>query len=351
MKAWQYRFAVARKCGLLVTLGVVVLALVGCGKGTDQAPGSSGSAGAGLSGTVSLDGSSTVAPIAAALAEEFGKLEPKVHPTVAESGSGGGFKKFAAGEIDIANASRPIEPPEVEAAKKNGIEFVELPIAFDGLSVVVNPKNDFVDYLTVEELKRIWEPGSKVKTWADVRQGFPNEPIKLFGAGTDSGTFDYFTKAIVGKEKASRPDYQASEDDNTLVQGVSGDKYSLGYFGYSYFDANRDKLKVVKIDSGNGPVEPTADTIMDGTYAPLSRPLLMYANLKSLDRPEVMAFLKFVLTEGPKIMPQVGFVPLPQEAYELALKRLEAKTTGTVFHGAQPGMKPQDLLKAPGSGG
>jgi len=335
-------------------LAVAAVVLIGCGKSTDQASGTSGSSGGSgseLSGTITLDGSSTVSPIAAALAEEFSKTQPKVHPTVAESGTGGGFKKFAAGEIDIANASRPIEPSEVEAARKNGIEFVELPIAFDGLSVVVNPSNDFVDYLTVEELKRIWEPGSKVKTWADVRPGFPNEPIKLFGAGTDSGTFDYFTKAIVGKEKASRADYQASEDDNTLVQGVSGDKYSLGYFGFSYFDANRDKLKIVKIDGGDGPVEPTAETIMDGTYRPLSRPVLMYVNVKALDRPEVMAFLKFVLTEGPKIMPQVGFVPLPQEAYDLALKRLESKVTGTVFHGAQPGMKPQDLLKASGSGG
>ncbi len=299
-----------------------------------------------LSGSISIDGSSTVFPISEAFSEEFGKDQSAVKFAVASSGTGGGFKKFAAGELDITGASRPIEASEIEAAKKNNIEFVELPIAFDGLSVIVNPKNSFAETLTVAELKKIWEPNSKVKTWKDVRSDFPAEPIKLYGAGTDSGTFDYFTKAIVGKEKSSRTDYQASEDDNVLVQGVSGDEFSLGYFGYAYYEQNQDKLKLVKVDAGKGGIAPSPETIADGTYAPLSRPLFLYINKKSLDdKPEVKAFVAFLLAKAKEIVPTTGYVQLPDEAYTIAQERVDKKVVGTSFQGAETGITITDLLK------
>jgi phosphate transport system substrate-binding protein len=325
---------------------VLGLSLFGCGSGAPAAGGNPAEGGSGekLTGKISIDGSSTVSPISEALAEEFMREHPGVDVTVATSGTGGGFKKFAAGEIDIAGASRPIEDNEIEAAKANGNEFVELVVAFDGLSVVVNPQNDFVDTLTVEQLKRIWEPNSKVVTWADVNPAWPAEKIKLYGAGTDSGTFDYFTKAIVGKEKASRTDYQASEDDNVLVQGVIGDKFSLGYFGYSYVEQNADKLKLVKIDAGNGGVAPSRETIADGTYQPLSRPLFWYVNRKSLDRPEVAGLIKFLTSKGSELIASTGYVPLPQEAYDLVQKHADEKRTGSLFKGAEIGVKITDIL-------
>jgi len=323
-------------------VAAAALALVGCGPTGDSAAKTEGSSGgtSTLTGSISIDGSSTVSPVSEAMAEEFSAKNSGVRPTVATSGTGGGFKKFAAGEIDIAGASRPIETSEIDLAKTNGVEFVEIPVAFDGLSVVVNPANDFAEDLTVEELKKIWEPNSKVKTWADVRAGFPAEPIKLYGAGTDSGTFDYFTKAINGEEKASRTDYQASEDDNTLVQGVAGDKYALGYFGYAYYEQNKDKLKLVKV---NG-IAPSPETIADGTYTPLSRPLFWYVNTKALDRAEVKALLDFLFENAETIIPDVGYVPLPAEAYAATKAIVDEKKTGTRFQGAEIGLKIEEIL-------
>lgn len=326
---------------------LLAVMISGCGSNSspENASGSETSnvaTGEKVSGKISMDGSSTVGPVSEAMAEAFTAGNPEVQMDVAVSGTGGGFKKFAAGEIDIAGASRPIEDKEIAACKEKGVEFVEIPIAFDGLSVVVNPQNDWVEDITVAELKKIWEPNSTVKTWKDVNPAWPAEPIKLYGPGTDSGTFDYFTKAINGKEKESRSDYQASEDDNTLVTGVSGDKGGLGYFGYAYYDQNKDKLKVLKVAG----VAPSPETIGDGTYTPLSRPLFWYVNTKSLDRPEVQAFLKFALGAGSKNVSEAGYIELPAEAYTLALEHISSKKTGTAFKGAQPGMKIEDILKS-----
>jgi phosphate transport system substrate-binding protein len=305
--------------------------------------------GASLTGKVMVDGSSTVFPVSQAVAEEFMKSAPKVNVTVAESGTGGGFKKFANGEIDITGASRPISEEEIAACKAKGVEFVEVPVAFDGLSVVVNPANTWVDTLTVAELKKIWEPRSSVKTWADVRAGFPAKPIKLFGPGSDSGTFEYFTEAIVGEKKASRQDFQQSEDDNILVQGVAGEEGALGYFGLAYYLENSDKLKLVKVDNGSGGVAPSPETVNDGSYAPLSRPIFVYVAKSALQRPEVKAFLEYFLSaEGRELVEAVGYVPLPAKAYELAEARVAGMTTGSVFSGRNTaGMKIEDVLQAP----
>jgi len=264
------------------------------------------------------------------------------------SGTGGGFKKFTAGETDISDASRPIDPAEAEQATRIGIQYIELPVAFDGLSILVNPASDFVSSLTVEELKRIWQPESKVRRWSDVRRGWPNREIHLYGPGTDSGTFDYFTQAIVGKEKASRADFSASEDDNVLVQGIAGDRDSLGYFGFAYYAENKDRLKLVAVDGGKGPVLPSAETILNGTYQPLSRPIFIYVNTKAAARPEVQAFVRFYLTQAKNLVAQVGYVPLPDRVYELALQRFEQGHTGSVFAGEGPqvGVKLEDLLQA-----
>ena len=247
----------------------------------------------GLSGKVRLDGSSTVFPISEAVAEEFGAVEPGVRVTVGVSGTGGGFKKFIAGETHINDASRSIKESEIEQALAANINFIELPVAFDGLSVVVNPENDWVDYLSVEELNLIWAPGSTVDEWSDVRAEWPKEPIRLYGPGTDSGTFDYFTKVVNGEEQASRADFTASEDDNVLVQGISGDLLGLGYFGYAYYKENQDKVKIVPIDGGEGPVVPTEVSINLGTYSPLSRPIFIYVTDSSLDDPAVAEFVNF----------------------------------------------------------
>ncbi len=334
----------------LAAFSLLAVMVSGCGNSgsTPENASSTGSetsnvsTGEKVAGKISMDGSSTVGPVSEAMAEAFTQANPDVQMDVAVSGTGGGFKKFAAGEIDIAGASRPIEDKEIEACKEKGIEFVEIPIAFDGLSVVVNPENNWVEDITVAELKKIWEPKSTVKTWKDVNAAWPAEPIKLYGPGTDSGTFDYFTKAVNGKEKESRSDYQASEDDNTLVTGVSGDKGGLGYFGYAYYEQNKDKLKVLKV----GGVAPSPESIGDGTYTPLSRPLFWYVNTKSLDRPEVQAFLKFALGDGTKNVSEAGYIALPAEAYKLAMEHITSKKTGTAFKGAQPGMKIEDILKA-----
>ena len=276
-----------------------------------------------LSGTIIIDGSSTVFPITEAVAEEFHKLYPGISTPIGVSGTGGGFKKFIVGETDISNASRPIKDSEAETAKANGVEYVELAIAYDGLSVMVSLQNDFVDSLTVEELGRIWAPDSTVTTWKDVRPEWPDEAIKLYAPGTDSGTFDYFTEVINGKSGASRTDFTPSEDDNVLVQGIAGDKYSLGYFGFAYYLENTDKLKIVRIDGGSGPVEPTFDTIMDGSYAPLSRPVYMYVAAKSLAQPHVRAFVDYFLGEGAALVSEVGYVQLTEEDYAAQRAKLE----------------------------
>jgi len=303
-----------------------------------------------LEGTVKADGSSTVYPISEAAAEEFQKVHPRVRVTVGISGTGGGFKKFTAGETDISDASRPIKEVEMQAAAQHGVEYIELPVAFDGLSVMVNPKNTWVDHLTVDELKRIWQPGSTVKKWSDVRAGWPAEEIRLFGAGHDSGTFDYFTEAICGKEKACRSDFTASEDDNFLVQGIAGEKGALGFFGYAYYVTNQDKLKIVPIDTGSGPVAPNDETIRKGTYKPLSRPVFIYVSRKAADRPEVQEFVKFYIASAKRLVPEAGYIPLPDAVYEMAAKRFEARRTGTVYggKGAKIGIALEELFKIEG---
>ena len=285
-----------------------------------------------LRGTVSLDGSSTVYPISEAVAEEFLAVQPRVRVTVGVSGTGGGFKKFLAGEIDINDASRPIKMKEVNKANDMGIGYIELPVAYDGLSVVINKENNWVDYLTVAELNKIWQPGSTVTNWSDIREGWPKIEIRLYGPGTDSGTFDYFTETINGKSGVSRPDYTASEDDNALVQGVSGDLGSLGYFGYAYYAANKNKLKLVPIDGGNGPISPNQTTINNGTYAPLSRPIFIYIRPDALDRKEVKAFVDFYIDSAPMLASEVGYIPLPDAVYAGAKKRIEVREVGTAYH-------------------
>jgi phosphate transport system substrate-binding protein len=281
----------------------------GCGGG-DQAGDST------LTGSVTVDGSSTLAPISEAMAEEFQVVNPGVRVTVGIAGTGGGFKRFCAGEIDIADASRPMTPEEASACAARGIEHVELPVAWDGLSVVVNPQNDFATCLTVEELKRIWQPNSPVSTWRDIRSDFPAEPVKLYGPGTDSGTFDYFTEVIVGKAKSSRPDYQASEDDNVLVQGVFGDRYALGYFGHAYAQENADKVKPIAIDNGAGCVAASDETITNRSYAPLSRRLFLYSSPAAMARPDVAAFLRFYMDQADEIIPFTGYLALEPAQYQ-----------------------------------
>jgi len=303
-----------------------------------------------LSGKVKIDGSSTVAPITMAAAELFQAENPGVRVTVGISGTGGGFKKFLDSRpdlrTDINDASRTIKKSELAKAAIVGVEFIEIPIGIDGIAVVLNPSNTFCQYLTVEELKKIWEPGSEITNWRQVRKGFPDLPLKLYGPGTDSGTFDYFTKAIVGKEKASRSDYTASESDNVLVMGVTGDPGALGYFGYSYYEANKKKLRLAAIDNNNGkPVQPDFDVIRSGAYKPLSRPLFLYVNAKAYKRAEVRAFLEFFFKNARRIVehPRVNYVALSDDLYKAGIKRLHDGTTGSVMAGA--GKDDTDLTK------
>jgi len=276
-----------------------------------------------IAGTIEIDGSSTVYPVTQAVAEEFQKLYSDVYPIVGVSGTGGGFKRFTVGETDISDASRPIKASEAQAAADNGIEYIEFEIALDGLAVVVNHDNTWVDYLTVEELNMIWNPDSTVDSWNDVRSEWPDQPIRLYGPGTDSGTFDYFTEVIVGESGASRSDYTASEDDNVLVQGIAGDTYALGYFGYAYYAENTDTLKIVPIDSGSGPVTPTDQTINSGQYSPLSRPLFIYVSKASLARPEVENFVRFYMENAEQLVAEVGYTPLPTSVYQQNLETLD----------------------------
>tara|TARA_B100002052_G_scaffold140818_1_gene129049 strand:+ start:3002 stop:3970 length:969 start_codon:yes stop_codon:yes gene_type:complete len=294
--------------------------------------GSSGSSTNGkLEGVVKVDGSSTVFPITEAVAEEFGKIHPKVRVTVGISGTGGGFKKFVVGEIDINDASRTIKDKEAKKAKENNIEFIEIPVAYDGLSIVVNKDNNFIDYLTVDELTAIWKAGSKMKYWSDVRSGWPRKLIKLFGPGTDSGTFDYFKEAIIGKKNNIRSDFTKSEDDNVLVTGVAGNKYALGFFGYAYYTENKDKLQVVAIDGGGGPVKPTGKTINDGSYTPLSRPIFIYVNPESAKDVVVDEFVKFYLKHGGDLANEVGYVGMPDSVEDRVKDRYNKRLTGKWF--------------------
>ena len=298
---------------------------------------------------IQIDGSSTVFPVTEAVAEEFQKSKKgKVKVTVGISGTGGGFKKFCRGEIDISDASRPILKQEIEACKASGVEFFELPVAYDALTVIVNPKNDWATSMAVAELKKIWEPAAqgKVTNWNQVRPKWPDAPLKLFGAGADSGTFDYFTEAIVGKAKSSRGDFTASEDDNVLVQGVANDRNALGFFGFAYYIENQKKLKAVAIDGGKGPVAPSAKSVEDGTYQPLSRPIFIYVSKKAIAKPEVKEFVEFYLKNAPALVKEVKYVALPAKAYTLGLEHIQKGKIGTVFGGeAEVGVKIDDLLK------
>jgi len=328
--------------------------VAGCGRPSGKAEESPTDGAGRLSGKIVVDGSSTVLPLSEAMAEEFQKQYPDTMPVVGKSGTGGGFKKFANGEIDITAASRPIRAVEDEACRKNGVEYIEIPVAYDALAVVVNPKNTWCDYLTVKELKKMWEPAAtdKIKNWSQIRPGFPNRPLVLFGAGVDSGTYDYFTAAIVGEEHSSRSDYSSSEDDNIQVQGVANNENALGFFGLAYYIQNKDKLKVVAIDdenpnNGAGPILPSEETVVNGTYQPLSRPLFIYVNVKSLEKPQVREFVKFYIEHAATLAKEVGYVPLPAKVYELAKQRVEKRITGSVFgaHGSQVGMKLEDLYR------
>ena len=300
--------------------------------------------------TVKIDGSSTVYPISEAVAEEFQKSKQgKIRVTVGISGTGGGFKKFCRGETDISDASRPITASEMKACAAAGIKYVELPVAYDALTVVVNPKNTWIKEFKVEELKKMWEPSAqgKVTSWKQVNQAWPDRALKLFGPGADSGTFDYFTDAINGKEKASRGDFTASEDDNVLVQGVSRDVGAVGYFGLAYYVENKDKLKAVPIvnKGSSKAVMPSLETVMDGTYQPLARPIFIYVSDKAMARPEVKEFVEYYLAHGAKLSREVGYVPLGKQHYDLALKNFKAGKLGTGFGGkAEVGVRLDDLL-------
>jgi phosphate transport system substrate-binding protein len=297
-------------------LAAATLMLAACG-GDDNG-------GGGGSGTIRADGSSTVGPLATAAAERFQRENEGVRVTVGVSGTGGGFERFCNGETDLSNASRPIDEEEEQACAGEGVEYVQLEIANDALTVVVNPENDWAECLTVEQLKSIWEPESNVDSWRDVDPQFPDESIKLFGPGTDSGTFDYFTDEINGEEGASRSDYSASEDDNVIVRGVAGETGALGYFGFSYFEQNQDSVKAVQIDSGDGCVTPSVETAQSGEYKPLSRPLFIYAKTTSLERPEVRDFLTFMVDNATEISEAAQFVPPTEDQLEKSRTALEA---------------------------
>lgn len=308
--------------------------------------------------TIKIDGSSTVFPITEAMAEEFQKeTKGQVRVTVGISGTGGGFKKFCRGETDVQNASRPIQTKEMEACKENAIKFFEIPVGYDATVVVVNKANDFLTEISVADLKKMWEPEAqgKLMTWKQVNPAWPDRPLKLFGAGADSGTFDYFTEAIVGKAKSSRGDYTASEDDNTLVQGVSTDKNALGYVPLSYYEENKDKLKALAIIGGEKApskkgVYPSEKTVLDGSYFPLSRPVFIYVSDQAAKRKEVADFTNFYLKNGTKLVPQVKVVPLPVKAYKMSEENFKKGKMGTVFGGhSEVGLKIEELLKREGT--
>ncbi|MGH9254624.1 MAG: phosphate ABC transporter substrate-binding protein PstS family protein [Vicinamibacterales bacterium] len=331
-----------------LAVAVLVMAMTGCGGGNNQADQEGAPA-----ALVTLDGSSTVFPIAEAVAEEFGKANPNMRtPTVGISGTGGGFQKFCRGETDISNASRPIRPAEIDACQKAGIEYIEVPIAYDGIAIVVNPKNSWANAITVAELKTLWAPEAqgKVTRWNQVRASWPNREIRLFGAGVDSGTYDYFTEATVGKEGASRGDFTSSEDDNVIVQGVASDELALGFLPLAYVEENRERLKIAPVDDGKpdngaGPIVPSAETVRNGSYQPLSRPLFIYVARKAADRAEVQQFVEMFFSRD-DLVREVGYIELTPQIYELARKHFAERKVGTAFGegGSQVGMTLEALL-------
>jgi phosphate transport system substrate-binding protein len=303
---------------------------------------------------IAIDGSSTVFPISEAVAEEFRSVSP-ARVTIGVSGTGGGFKKFCNGETAITGASRPIKPTEMTACQQAGVEYIELPIAYDGISVLVHPSNDWASSMTVAELAALWRPEAqrKVQRWSQLRTGWPDAEIHLFGPGVDSGTYDYFTLAIVGTEHSSRGDFTSSEDDNLLVQGVSRDPLALGFFGYAYYASNRERLRLVAIDdqrkdNGDGPVLPSVETVEDGSYSPLSRPVFLYVSKSVAARPEVESFVKFYLEQARRLVLEVGYIALPETLYRLASRRFEARSVGTIFggSGSRVGVSVESLLAA-----
>ncbi len=334
--------------GMPLAFGLAAVLTAGCGGG---APAPGGSTGVDPQ-IITVDGSSTVYPITEAVAEEFQRTHPGTKVTVGISGTGGGFQKFCRGEIDVADASRPISASERAACAAGNIDFIELPVAYDGLAIVVNPKNTWAESMTVAELRKLWAPEAqeKITRWSQIRTGWPDREIHLFGAGVDSGTYDYFTEAIVGKARASRGDFTSSEDDNVLVQGIANDELALGFFGFAYYEANHDKLKLVPVDdgkddNGKGPIAPSADTVKNGTYQPLSRPIFIYGARRSVERPEVKAFVDYYLNEAPALVREVGYVPLGDAGYRLASERFQNLTVGSVFEsGSNVGVTIEDLL-------
>ena len=316
----------------LFLAGALALVLGACGDRDKPRAGKGGDKAGQLAGEVVVDGSSTVYPITEAVAEEFRGEQPRVRVNVGASGTGGGFKRFRTGEIDISSASRPIKADEYEAAKSRGVEFIELPIAYDGLSIVANKANDWARQITLDELRKIFLEGQPARTWKAVRPDWPDIPIKIYSPGTDSGTFDYFKEVIAGDDGSIRSDISTSEDDNVLVTGVSGERGAIGFLGCSYYFANEDKLRALAVVNSQGKaVMPTAQTIESGEYEPFSRPLFIYVNLKSVQRPEVDAFVKFYLAHGPELAEEVGYVKLPAEIYKRARGNYEARKTGTQY--------------------
>jgi len=332
-----------------IPVAVLVITMAGCGQTANEGGQEEGAPAA----LITLDGSSTVFPIAEAVAEEFGKANPNMRtPTVGISGTGGGFQKFCRGETDVSNASRPIRPAEIEACQKAGLEYIEVPIAYDGIAIVVNPKNSWANNITVAELKTLWAPEAqgKVTRWNQVRASWPNREIRLFGAGVDSGTYDYFTEATVGKEGASRGDFTSSEDDNVIVQGVASDELALGFLPLAYVEENRERLKIAPVDNGKpddgaGPITPSAETVRNGSYQPLSRPLFIYVARKAADRPEVQQLVEMFFSRS-DLVREVGYIELTPQIYELARTHFADRRLGTAFGagGSQVGMTLEALL-------
>ena len=339
----QQRKALKMTKSAFIFLGVVTFAS-SCGSPSNESQSNASQT------VIEVDGSSTVYPITNEIAQEYQLLssnQPEIRVNI--SGTGGGFRRFCAGETDINNASRPITASEMKTCEENGVKYLELPVAYDALTVVVHPKNDWVSTITTEELKEIWQPSAEnnITEWSQVRSDWPRRPLNLYGAGSDSGTYDYFTEAIIGEAEASRQDYIDSEDDTLIVRGVREDLYSLGYFGYSYFEQNRGDLKALAIDHGDGGVIPSRETVRSGEYQPLSRPLLVYVNANALEnKPALEAFMEYYLTQGRPFVNVVGSIPLPDEIYNLAVKRMDNKQVGTVFEGKTPiSFKIEDLFR------
>ncbi|MDM5452849.1 PstS family phosphate ABC transporter substrate-binding protein [Peribacillus simplex] len=308
---------------MTVMMGGVIAVAAGCGSDDTKTSSSEGKGSGKLQGEVITDGSSTVFPIMEAVAEEYMATQPDVKVSVGSSGTGGGFKKFIAGETDLSNASRPVKEEESTMLDKKGVKYTELKLAFDGISIVANKDNDFIDSLTVEELQKLWVDNGKVKKWSDIRPEWPNEEIKFYSPGTDSGTYDYFNEVILN-EKPMVENATLSEDDNVLVQGVEGDKNAIGFFGYAYYAENKDKLKIVSIDNGKGAVEPTHETIKSGEYAPLSRPLYTYVANKSVaEKEQVADYTQFVIENAGELAEEVGYISLPEEEYKKDLDKLK----------------------------